>query len=39
MIPDVPHVVLELDVDCRRMKINPLPGLIEETAPVSNVTL
>lgn len=39
MIPDVPHVVLELDVDCRRMKIDPLPGLIEETAPVGNVTL
>ena len=39
MIPDVPHVVLELDVESRRMKIDPLPGLIEETAPESNVTL
>ena len=39
MIPDVPHVVLELDVESRRMKIDPLPGLIEETTPESDVTL
>ena len=28
LIPDVPHVVLELNVETKRMIIDPLPGLI-----------
>ena len=28
LIPDVPHVVLELNVETKRMVIDPLPGLI-----------
>ena len=28
LIPDVPHVVLELNIDTKRMIIDPLPGLI-----------
>ena len=28
LIPDVPHVVLELDIKKQRMIINPIPGLI-----------
>ena len=27
MVPDVPHVVLELNVETQRMIINPIPGL------------
>ncbi len=29
LIPDVPHVVLKLNVETKRMVINPLPGLID----------
>ena len=32
LIPDVPHVVLELDLEKQRMVIDPLPGLIENLA-------
>ena len=28
LVPDVPHVVLELNVETKRMIIDPLPGLI-----------
>jgi len=28
LVPDVPHVVLELDVEKQRIIINPIPGLI-----------
>ena len=28
LIPDVPHVVLELDIEEQRIIINPIPGLI-----------
>jgi len=28
LVPDVPHVVLDLNVETRRMIIDPLPGLI-----------
>ncbi len=28
LIPDVPHIVLELDIEKQRMIINPIPGLI-----------
>ena len=28
LVPDVPHVVLELNVESKRMIIDPLPGLI-----------
>ena len=28
LVPDVPHVVLELNVETKRMVIDPLPGLI-----------
>ena len=33
LIPDVPHVVLELDLEKHCMIIDPLPGLIENLAP------
>ena len=39
MIPDVPHVVLELNIKSRLMTIDPIPGLIEEATPESDVTL
>ena len=39
LIPDVPHVVLELDLEKQRMVIDPLPGLIENLAPDSDVAL
>ncbi len=29
LIPDAPHVVRELDLDARIMRIDPLPGLLE----------
>ena len=29
LIPDVPHVVKELDFERRTMRIEPLPGLLE----------
>ena len=29
MIPDVPHIVLELNIKSRLMTIDPIPGLIE----------
>ena len=32
LIPDVPHVVLELDLEKQCMVIDPLPGLIENLA-------
>ena len=28
LVPDVPHVVLELNIETKRMIIDPLPGLI-----------
>ena len=28
LVPDVPHVVLEMNVETKRMVIDPLPGLI-----------
>ena len=28
LVPDVPHVVLEMNVETKRMIIDPLPGLI-----------
>ena len=31
LIPDVPHVVLELNVETQRMVIDPLPGLIDSS--------
>ena len=31
LVPDVPHVVLELNVEKQRMIIDPLPGLIESS--------
>ena len=31
MVPDVPHVVLELNVETQRMIIDPLPGLIGDS--------
>ncbi len=39
MIPDVPHVVLDLNIESRRMTIDPMPGLIEEATPESDATL
>ena len=39
MIPDVPHVVLELNIKSRLMTIDTIPGLIEEATPESDVTL
>ena len=29
LVPDVPHVVLEMNVETKRMVIDPLPGLID----------
>lgn len=29
MIPDVPHVVLEMDLEKKRLVIDPIPGLIQ----------
>ena len=29
LVPDVPHVVLELNVEKQRMVIDPIPGLID----------
>ena len=29
MVPDVPHVVLEMDLEKKRLVIDPLPGLIK----------
>ena len=29
LIPDVPHVILEMNVETKRMVIDPLPGLID----------
>ena len=28
LVPDVPHVVVEINVETKRMVIDPLPGLI-----------
>ncbi len=39
LIPDVPHVVLELDLEKQRMVIDPLPGLIENVTPESDAAL
>ena len=39
LIPDVPHVVLELDLEKQLMVIDPLPGLIENLAPESDAAL
>lgn len=39
LIPDVPHVVLELDLEKQCMVIDPLPGLIENYTPESDVAL
>ena len=39
LIPDVPHVVLELNLEKHCMIIDPLPGLIESLAPWSDATL
>jgi 16S rRNA processing protein RimM len=39
LIPDVPHVVLELDLEKQRMVIDPLPGLIEDVTPESDAAL
>ena len=39
MVPDVPHVVLELDLEAQQMIIDPLPGMIEEVDQESDVTL
>jgi len=39
LIPDVPHVVLELDFEKQLMVIDPLPGLIENLVPESDVAL
>ena len=29
LVPDVPHVVLELNIETQKMVIDPLPGLID----------
>ena len=39
LIPDVPHVVLELDLEKQLIVIDPLPGLIENLAPESDAAL
>jgi len=39
LIPDVPHVVLELDLEKQCMVIDPLPGLIKNYTPESDVAL
>jgi len=39
MIPDVPHVVLRLNIKSRLMTIDPMPGLIEEETLESDVAL
>ena len=39
LIPDVPHVVLELDLGKQLIVIDPLPGLIENLAPESDAAL
>ena len=39
MVPDVPHVVLELDLEAQQMIIDPLPGMIEEVDQGSDVAL
>ena len=39
LIPDVPHVVLELNLEKQLIVIDPLPGLIENLAPESDAAL
>ena len=39
LIPDVPHIVLELDIEKHCMIIDPLPGLIENLALQDDATL
>ena len=39
LIPDVPHVVLELNLEKHCMIIDPLPGLIENVTPESDAAL
>ena len=39
LIPDVPHVVLELDLEKQLIVIDPLHGLIENLAPESDAAL
>jgi len=39
MVPDVPHVVLELDLEAQQMIINPLQGMIEEVDQESDAAL
>ena len=39
LIPDVPHVVLDLDLEKQRMVIDPLPGLIDNLALESDAAL
>ena len=39
MVPDVPHVVLELNLEAQQMIIDPLPGMIEKVDQESDVAL
>ena len=38
MIPDAPGVVLELDLEARRMVIDPVPGLIDDGEKKANAS-